>query len=331
MNFSDKQSAIINSIRDSLHKKDISALKVSLLKYSEFAKEMSETSKKAAKYQEAVEWMSTSARFEAIVALINKEGLSEKARNAIATKGKSLDATVKVSAPPPAKPIAPTAPATAISKPMYQPPIVNVVPDPNWSARMFEKFLPAVATIETETGAGTGFFISSNGYMLTNHHVVYNGSSPNRKIYITTGDKKIRCTAYVVDSDQKSDVALLCLDSCKEKTPFIPMIAKFETVRPGDGVMIIGNALDFGLAPVTGIVKFPKSQDVDGDLLYSALTNCGDSGSPLINANGVVVGVNKASLFRSGDTEVQGIAVATNGDKVKSLLEQWKKRHGIKF
>ena len=55
MNFSDKQSAIINSIRDSLHKKDISALKVSLLKYSEFAKEMSETSKKAAKYQEAVE------------------------------------------------------------------------------------------------------------------------------------------------------------------------------------------------------------------------------------------------------------------------------------
>ena len=196
---------------------------------------------------------------------------------------------------------------------------------------MFEKFLPAVATIETETGAGTGFFISNNGYMLTNHHVVYHGSTPDRKIYITTGDKKIRCTAHVVDSDQKSDVALLCLDNYKERTPFIPMIAKFDTVRPGDGVMIIGNALDFGLAPVTGTIKFPKSQDVDGDLLYSALTNCGDSGSPLINANGVVVGVNKASLFRSGDTEVQGIAVATNGDKVKSLLEHWKKRHGIKF
>ena len=335
MNLSDKQSIIIKTIGESLHKKDIVMLKKGLVAYSAFARESAEAARKSANYQVASDWMSTAARFDAIVLLINQEGLSDKVRNAIATKGKSLDAP-KVS-PPAVKSVAPqpnyaptqsTQPSPSVG---YAPPMVTVIPDPNWSARMFEKFLPAVATIETETGAGTGFFISNNGYMLTNHHVVHNGNTPNKNIYITTGDKKIKSSAYVVDSDKKSDVALLCLNNSKGKTPFIPMVSNFSTLRPGDGVMIIGNALDFGLAPVTGTIKFPKSQDVDEDLLYSALTNCGDSGSPLINANGVFVGVNKASLFRSGETEVQGIAVATNGDKVKSLLEQWKRKHAIKF
>ena len=82
---------------------------------------------------------------------------------------------------------------------------------------------------------------------------------------------------------------------------------------------------------MTGVVKFPKSRDMDDDLLFSALTNGGDSGAPVINANGYFIGVNKASLVSSGGTEVHGIAIATNGDRVLSLLSKWQKKYGIEF
>ena len=330
MSDSDKVLQFQKMIYDSYTKRDLGTLRTVLTQYSIFLRRLSDTVLNKS-ITESVKLIKLADKYSYIADLLSKEGLSE--RICLAIEGRGELELPKKATPAPSSSAQPmrTSGQPSNAGAGYAHPKVTVVPDPNWGARMFDQFLPAVTTIETETGAGTGFFISNNGYMLTNHHVVYCGNTPSRSIHITSGDGKINCTASLIDADKDSDVALLHLNNFKKQTPFIPMIPNFSSVRPGDAVMVIGNALGIGLSPEPGTVKFPKSKNLDENLLYSASTNCGDSGSPLINSNGMVIGVNKASWERSDNTEVKDIAVATNGDKVKSLLAQWQRKHKLSF
>ena len=193
-----------------------------------------------------------------------------------------------------------------------------------WGADMFERYMPATVVITTETACGTGFFISENGYILTNHHVVYHGNGRSQHIRIVSGDERCSGNAKVIAADKAADVALLQLQSQNKKTPFVPIIEDYSGVRPGDDVMIIGNAMNAGLAPVIGSVKFTNKGAAKFDIMYSAQTNGGDSGSPLIDRKGRCIGIHKAREGDDGSTRsIRGIAYATTAKKIKELLDKW--------
>jgi len=92
--------------------------------------------------------------------------------------------------------------------------------------------------------------------------------------------------------------------------------------------MIIGNAFDYGLAPVGGIVKFPNFRNGE-DLVYSALTNSGDSGSPVINRRGECIAIHKAREDEHGGRQARGIAYATPVVKILELLREWNEKHEL--
>jgi S1-C subfamily serine protease len=210
-------------------------------------------------------------------------------------------------------------------------PVVTVQPD-EWIADVFEKRLPATMVVSTETGCGTGFFISSDGLFVTNHHVVHENGAPNARISICTGDEKFRCRAKLIASDKKRDLALLKAETEGKKTPFIPLIADYSKLRPGMDVMVIGNALSFGLAPITGTVKFTHAKG-GNDLIYTAPSNHGDSGGPVLNRQGECVGINKSvtvSVTRGGvKVTTQGLTNATPADEIAQLVANWKKEFGL--
>jgi S1-C subfamily serine protease len=203
-----------------------------------------------------------------------------------------------------------------------------------WSADVFESRVAATLTISTETGNGTGVFISDNGFALTNHHVVHDGAKRNHSIRAKNGDGKINATVDIITADKKRDVALIKVNTGGEKTPFIPFVSDFATVRPGIDVVAIGNALSYGLAPITGTVKFAHASD-DNDLIYTAPANHGDSGGPVLNRLGECVGINKSitvSQVRStGTIRTYGLTNATAADELQQFLEKWKKEFGLKF
>jgi V8-like Glu-specific endopeptidase len=91
-------------------------------------------------------------------------------------------------------------------------------------------------------------------------------------------------------------------------------------------MMIIGNALDFGLAPITGTIKFTKA-DHSGDLVYTAPTNNGDSGSPVLNRTGQLIGIHKSStsakIVGNMRIEAKGMSNATGADDILNLLSKW--------
>ncbi|MBO5362803.1 MAG: trypsin-like peptidase domain-containing protein [Clostridia bacterium] len=197
-----------------------------------------------------------------------------------------------------------------------------------WIADVFEKRLPATMVVSTESGCGTGFFVSSDGLFLTNHHVVHEGSKRCARINICTGDEKFCCGAKLVATDQKRDLALLQAETGSKRTPFIPLIKDYSKLRPGMDVMVIGNALSFGLAPIAGTVKFTHSKG-DNDLIFTAPSNHGDSGGPVLNRQGECVGINKSvtvSVTRGGvKVNTRGLTNATPADEIAELLTNWKK------
>ena len=225
-----------------------------------------------------------------------------------------------------AKPAAqPTAKATPIMP--ASAPIVDSGSG-NWGADMFERYLPATVVITTDTACGTGFFISENGYILTNHHVAFSDGKQAQYLYVKSGDEKHSGSAHVIVADKAADVALLHLTNAKGKTPAIPIVADYSTVRPGDDCMIIGNAMNAGLAPVIGSIKFTNKGKYD--IVYSAQTNGGDSGSPLIDRRGTCIGIHKAREGEDGSPKsIRGIAYATTADKIKDLLAKWKNEYNL--
>lgn len=348
MGYSDQLKGFRVSIDTSIVKKDAQGLKIGLIGYSKVLRAMANELKS---YMDRAYLNATADKYEQIAVLVAKEGISERALNAIKTGGKSLSepsaakraadvltksnkteppATRSVDVPPPpakANEVPPEATAKPAETPMV-PPAPAVSDDQEWGADAFEKYSPATAVINTECSSGTGFFISDKGYLITNHHVVFTGSHPDSIITITTGDQKIRTNAKLIDADQKTDVALLYIEGL-ESNSYIPLVKDYSEVRAGSDVVIIGNGLSFGLAPVSGIIKFPHKSEFDNDLVYTAMTNSGDSGSPIINRHGECVGIHKAREDERGRTSARGIAYGTPADIISKLLEKWSEKHGL--
>ena len=167
-------------------------------------------------------------------------------------------------------------------------------------------------------GQGSGFFISGDGYIVTNNHVVQNAKT----VTVTMDDGKI-LDAKVVGTDPRTDLALLKV-SQPGNYPFVTF-AK-ETPRVGDWVVAIGNPYGLGGTATAGIVSAEGRDIGDGPydrfLQIDAPINKGNSGGPDFNMKGEVVGVNTAIYSPSGGSVGIGFAIpASTADSIANALE----------
>ena len=157
-------------------------------------------------------------------------------------------------------------------------------------------------------GLASGFFISADGYVVTNNHVVDHA----RTVTVTTSEGKT-LDAKVIGVDQKTDLALLKVTE-KGDYPFVSF-AK-ETPRVGDWAVAIGNPYGLGGTVTAGIVS-AEGRDIgegpyDSFLQIDAPINKGNSGGPTFNLQGQVVGVNTAIYSPSGGSVGIGFAIPSN-------------------
>ncbi|MFT5532440.1 MAG: serine protease Do [Burkholderiaceae bacterium] len=169
---------------------------------------------------------------------------------------------------------------------------------------------------EVSRGVGSGFIISADGYVMTNAHVVEGAD----EVYVTLTDKR-EFKAKIIGSDKRTDVALVKIEGVS-----LPRLSMGDSskVRVGEWVIAIGSP--FGLAnTVTAGIVSAKSRDT-GDYLPLIQTdvavNPGNSGGPLINMRGEVIGINSQIYSRSGG--YMGISFAVPIDEAMRVSDQLK-------
>ncbi len=166
---------------------------------------------------------------------------------------------------------------------------------------------------------GSGFFISADGYIVTNNHVVDDAS----EVAVVTGDGQT-LTAKVVGTDKKTDLALIKVDTDK-KFPFVTLSK--ERPEIGQWVVAMGNPFGLGGTVTAGIIS-AEGRDIgegpyDNFLQIDAPINRGNSGGPTFNLKGEVVGVNTAIFSPSGGSV--GIAFDIPAATVESVIPQLQK------
>ncbi len=176
-----------------------------------------------------------------------------------------------------------------------------------------------------QTNLGTGFIIDQKGFILTNNHVV----EQTDEIRVRTADGK-EFAAKIVGRDPMTDLALIRI---KSGTPFIPLIlGDSNRLEVGDWVVAIGNPFGLGNTVTAGIVSAKYRQigagAYDNFIQTDTPINLGNSGGPLLNTDGEVIGINTAIFSQSGGSVGIGFAIPIN--MVKDLLPQLKKGRVIR-
>ena len=166
---------------------------------------------------------------------------------------------------------------------------------------------------------GSGFFISADGYLVTNNHVIDKSS----EVQVLTDDGRT-LDAKVVGTDPKTDLALLKVEGTG--FPFVQLAP--EAPRVGDWVLAVGNPFGLGGTVTAGIVS-ARARDIgvgpyDDFLQIDAPVNRGNSGGPAFNLKGEVVGVTTAIASPSGGNV--GIAFAIPSDTVRQIVAQIKEK-----
>ncbi|MBI2713675.1 MAG: Do family serine endopeptidase [Rhizobiales bacterium] len=172
------------------------------------------------------------------------------------------------------------------------------------------------------TGQGSGFFISADGYAVTNNHVVDKADT----VQITTDDGKTH-NAKVIGADPRTDLALIKVDN----GPFPYVKLSDKSPRIGDWVLAVGNPFGLGGTVTAGIVS-ARGRDIgagayDDFIQIDAPVNKGNSGGPTFDTEGNVIGVNTAIFSPSGGSV--GIAFAIPADTVTSVINQLKERGSV--
>lgn len=174
------------------------------------------------------------------------------------------------------------------------------------------------ATPAIEHAYGTAFFVTTNGYMLTNHHVVEGAD----KITVTLNDRT-ELDATLVGSDERSDVAVLKVSG--KQFPALP-IGDSNGLKVGEPVLAIGSPFGFDYSASAGIVS-AKSRNFSRDtsvpfIQTDVALNPGNSGGPLFNQRGEVIGIN--SRIFSGTGGYMGLSFSIPIDAAMDIYEQLK-------
>lgn len=190
-------------------------------------------------------------------------------------------------------------------------------------ADLAEKTIPSVVNISTiqnnddgffeETDKmqtlGSGFIISEDGYIVTNNHVIDKAESIN---VIVGKDKKYM--ASLVGKDEKTDIALIKIVPEEKLVPAV--FGDSDSIRVGDWVLAIGNPFGLGGSVTAGIIS-AKSRDIDSgsydDFIQTdASINQGNSGGPMFNTKGEVIGMNTSIFSTTGSSMGIGFAMPSN-------------------
>ncbi|MGO4467706.1 trypsin-like peptidase domain-containing protein, partial [Pseudoduganella sp. RAF53_2] len=170
---------------------------------------------------------------------------------------------------------------------------------------------------EVQRGVGSGFITSADGFVLTNAHVV-DGAD---EVYVTLTDKR-EFKAKVLGQDTRTDVAVLKIDG--SKLPYLT-IGDSSRIRVGEWVIAIGSPFNLESTVTAGIIS-AKARDT-GDYLpliqSDVAVNPGNSGGPLINMRGEVIGINSQIATLSGG--YNGISFSVPIDEAMRVAEQLKK------
>ena len=167
-------------------------------------------------------------------------------------------------------------------------------------------------------GAGTGFIIDPDGFILTNHHVI---EGADRIVVRLSDGRQLRATA--IGSDPDTDIALIKVDAARP-LPHAPL-GDSDTLRVGEWVIAIGNPLAYEHTVTVGVVSFIGrklfDRSLDRYIQTDAAINFGNSGGPLINADGEVIGINSAISSRASNI---GFAVPIN--QASEILPQLREK-----
>ncbi len=201
--------------------------------------------------------------------------------------------------------------------------------DESINVRIYRETSPAVANVLTKAtqydffmeavpveGAGSGFVIDKRGYILTNFHVVQDAQS----IEVVLGDQS-RYPAKFIGADQRNDVALVKIDPAGKNLAVLPL-GDSSAIQVGQKVLAIGNPFGFQSTLTTGVVsalgrtvQTSETTFIDEAIQTDAAINRGNSGGPLINSHGEVIGINSAIYTPSGTTAGIGFAIPVNTAK----------------
>ncbi|MEM0991909.1 MAG: Do family serine endopeptidase [Bacteroidota bacterium] len=159
---------------------------------------------------------------------------------------------------------------------------------------------------------GSGVIISSDGYIVTNNHVIESGD----KIQITLSDRR-EYTAKKVGTDPTTDLALLKIE--ETKLPYI-QFGDSDSLRVGEWVLAVGNPFDLESTVTAGIVSakgrnieiLKNDFSIEAFIQTDAMVNPGNSGGALVNVRGELIGINTAIMTRSGHYEGYSFAIPSN-------------------
>ena len=185
--------------------------------------------------------------------------------------------------------------------------------------RFFRQFgipIPDSPAPKSGTALGSGFFISGDGYVVTNNHLVANGKS-----FRVTIDSGKTYEAKVIGTDPQTDLALIKVSTSMD-FPYVRLAA--EVPRIGDWVLVVGNPFGLGGTVTAGIVS-ARGRDIgagpyDDFIQIDAPVNLGNSGGPTFNVKGEVIGVNTAIFSPSGGSV--GVAFDIPAETVKLVVGQ---------
>ncbi|EHI97402.1 HtrA2 peptidase [Clostridium sp. DL-VIII] len=205
------------------------------------------------------------------------------------------------------------------------------------AADAFNKVAPAVVIVSTKgvsdngfmggevDGMGSGFIINTDGYIITNYHVIQGA----KEITVTLSDNT-EVSASVVNYDQGKDLAMLKLKD-GTKVPAVAELGDSDEVYPGEEVIAIGTPLSKNFAQtltkgvISGSNRTIDTQNGESVNLIQtdAAINPGNSGGPLVNAKGQVIGINsmKIGSQAAGDAGVEGIGFAIPINEVKNKID----------
>ncbi len=179
-----------------------------------------------------------------------------------------------------------------------------------------------------QIGTGSGVIISSDGYIVTNNHVIKGATD----LEITLNNKE-KYKATLVGTDSKSDIALLKIDA--KNLPFITF-GDSNSIKVGEWVLAVGNPYNLTSTVTAGIVS-AKARDLKGNMKQDsfiqtdAAVNPGNSGGALVNTKGELIGINTAISSKTGAFVGYSFAVPSNIAKkvVEDLLEYGSVQHAI--
>jgi serine protease Do len=191
--------------------------------------------------------------------------------------------------------------------------------------RMFPGFgLQMPDRPQRQEGEGSGVIVSSDGYVVTNNHVV-DGAT---ELTVTMGDKR-ELKARVIGTDAKTDIALIKIDA--KDLPHVTL-GTSANVEVGDIALAMGNPFGLGQTVTMGIISATGRgglgiEDYEDFIQTDASINPGNSGGALVNTRGELIGINTAILSRSGGN--QGVGFAVPVDMVRQVMTQLKEKGSV--